>query len=271
MREEVGRHVDLGLPGLQAAQYFRQLEGGVVAHPRRGRVGGLAAQGDVRLQPALLPGVDGVHQAIRRRDRAAAALVDGVVGQDGLGRVLRQPAEAVCAARLLVGAGRQDQVAAQCHASPAEEDERHHLGGDHVFHVGRAATPHPAVGHRAGEGRIAPFGRVFDRDDIGVAHQQQTWAAAGSCQPGDQVAAVFRRAEDLRLDALGRQPALEVLAQRQLIACRHDAGVDRLEADQVGEQRHDFVGAVVDQAEQGIWCRHHAVFSGDRMGTRHNG
>ena len=184
MHEELARHVDLGLPGLQTAQHFRQLEGGVVAHPRRRRVGGLAAQGDVRLQPPLLTGVDGVHQAIRRRNRAAAALVDGVVGQDGLGRVLRQPAEAVFAARLLVGPGRQDQIALQCHAGPAEEDQRHHLGGDHVFHVGRAATPHPAVGHRAGEGRIAPFGRVFDRDDIGVAHQQQAWAAAGCRSAG---------------------------------------------------------------------------------------
>ena len=161
-----------------------------------------------------------------------------------------QPAEAIGAACFFIRAGDDDEIALERATCAAEEYQRHQLGRYHVLHVGRAATPDAAFGYRAGEGRIAPFSFVLHGHDIGVTHVEQPRRALAARQAGDQVAAVLGRAEHLGCDPFGCQPGLHVAAERQFVAGGHHAGVDRLEANQVGQQRDALIPGLVGHAEK---------------------
>jgi hypothetical protein len=102
----------------------------------------------------------------------ATVLREHVVGADGIGRVVGQPAGPSCAPGLLVGDCEVDQVAAGTKAGVGQVPERHRHRRREVEHVDGAATPHLAVDELTAERIPAPPVRV-DGHDVGVAHQAQ--------------------------------------------------------------------------------------------------
>src|SRR5438270_13968689 len=102
MLEELGASRNLRLVGADAADDFLGLVDCVVGPPGLRCVVATTSDGDAYFKPALLAGVDRVDQPVASAYRRPAALIDGIVGLQQFGEVLRQPAEAIGAARFLV-------------------------------------------------------------------------------------------------------------------------------------------------------------------------
>ena len=158
------------------------------------------------------------RQLLRRRDdpvalvadleTVAPALVDGVVAANRV-RVLRaEPGEPEAVADLLVGGRREDQVAGRLEALADERGEGNCVRGDVALHVERAAAPHLALPHLAGERRHRPLGRV-GQDDVRVTEEEQGRAVAAPRYARDEV----RPLGHPRVRVATRAVRLEVLAQ----------------------------------------------------------
>src|SRR5947207_1196507 len=76
--------------------------------------------------------VDGLAAEL---DPLARALVDRVVGAQGVGMRLAEPGKAEVVAHLLVGGGGEDQVARRLEAVPRERGDRDRARGDLALHV----------------------------------------------------------------------------------------------------------------------------------------
>src|SRR6202043_4146249 len=105
-------------------------------------------------------------------EAVTTACVDGVVAANRVRVRLAEPGEAEAVAHLLVGGGREDQIAGGLKALARERRDRDRARGDLAFHVERAATPDLVVAHLAREGRNRPFSRV-GKNDVRVAEEQQ--------------------------------------------------------------------------------------------------
>ena len=144
----------------------------VVGLVRHRAVAGCAANAQAAPGDTLLADVDRDVRLVLGTAVQAALLGQHVVGADRIGLVVGHPLHAVRAARLLVGDGEVDQVAAGAEPTGGEvaKGDRHRRG--EVEHVDRAAAPDLAVDQLATE-RIARPSALVDRHDIGVAHQAQ--------------------------------------------------------------------------------------------------
>ena len=145
--------------------------------------------GPVRLEPqphdALLAGLDQIGAGlVAQGDGEPAHLADRL--RDALeevGPVVDQPAGTAEAAGLLVGEEGEDQVSPRHDAVALEgpgdgQGHRHH-----ALHVDRAAAPHVAVAHLAGERMDGPLRRVGGHDIEMAVHQQ---GAPTGWEPGSR-------------------------------------------------------------------------------------
>jgi hypothetical protein len=152
--------------------------------------------------------------------------------------------EGTGAVELLVGIGDEHDVAIQWHAAALDPDHRHEVSDPFTLHVERAAPPDEAVLGRAGEGIHAPVARVR-RHDVHVVNERDRSLATIPTQPRVQIGAPRRpqlgRVEDLRVDPLALEDALEKKRRLQLAA----GWVRRVDPEVVGEDLHRFVAQLV--------------------------
>ena len=221
---------------------------GVLAVHERA-VPGAATCGETHPAHALFGGLDEVEPplatvAARHGQRESADLADGLGDAlEQVGTVVHQPLAAVLAAGFLVGDEREHQVAGR-HQPFALEVPRHRdHHADHVLHVDRAAAPHVAVLHRAGERVHAPVGSLGGHHVEVAVNHQRTPIGVGAGQPGEDVSSA-RRA---RFDVLG-------LVADLFESLRHPAGafgltlgglqlarVAGVEANQLADEPDDLV------------------------------
>ncbi len=199
------------------------------------RVAGAAVHEDPEGRGLLLGGRAEVDDAAEL-EPVAGALVDRVVGADGVGVRLAEPGEAEAVADLLVGGGGEDQVAGRLEALAGERGDRDRVRGHLPLHVERAAPPDLAVAHLAGERRHRPLGGVGE-DDVGVAEQQQRRAVAATRNPGDEAGALGHARVEVAANAVCLEVFAQELGRRRLVAGR----VGRVDADEPAEQIGDFV------------------------------
>ena len=213
----------------------RQVDDGAALLLGHGPVAAAAAGADAELGEGLL--ADGQQEhllAVDREPQAAHALVEAVVGLEGLRPVLAEPLHAAVRADLLVGGGGVLDGAGEGSAGALEARERDGLGRHLVLHVGGADAPHVAVLHDAGERRHAPLAGV-GRHHVEVAHHRERPARPRPVQPGHQALPVGQLAVELARDAVLGEVGLHDARGLGLV------GVGGVDAQERGEQLEDLV------------------------------
>src|SRR5689334_12257388 len=169
-------------------------------------------------------------------DVCSSDLVQGEVGANRVGVVLAQPLQPEAVPDLLVGAGREDEVARGLEALPRERGERHRLRGDLPLHVERAAAPDLGAANLARPGIRLPLRRVGD-DGVRVGQEQQARPTAAPGQPRDEVRALGGACLELALDAVPCEVVAQQLGRLRLVPGR----VDRVEPDELLQELGDLV------------------------------
>ena len=181
---------------------------GVEVVQRHRTVAATPVDRQAKLSESLLADRERIEpHAVDERIRAAA-LVEQVVAAHELGVPCDEPASAAVVAALLVGGGDEQEFSGKRGAGAGEARHGDGLGGHLVLHVGGAATPYVAVTHRSGERWDGPFAGL-GRHDVEVPEKAQPRAGAGARQAHDEVLAIGKVADELRVEVV----APEVLGQ----------------------------------------------------------
>ena len=131
---------------------------------------------------------------------------------------------------LLVADGGNDDVARN--APLGDVGGSHHDGGQAGLHVVRTA----AVEAVSLDPRREGVGHSVDPNDIHVSVQEQRAAAALPPRPGDDVGSARLDVGNVDLEAALGQPAADEPGDLALTrAARDEAGVDRVDGDEVGQ------------------------------------
>ena len=168
----------------------------------------------------------------------ACALVDGVLGPDRLGVLAAEPGEPEVrvGADLLVGRGREDQVAARTEPLAGERRNRDRTRRHLAFHVERAAAPDVTVAELARPWVHGPLGRVGEHR-VRVRQEEEPRPAAASGDARDEARPLRHARVELALDPERLQVVAQQLGGDRLVAGR----IDGVEADQLLEELHDLV------------------------------
>ena len=179
-----------------------------------------------------------VEDAAAELEPVARPLVERVVATHGVGVCLAQPAKAgvLALADLLVGRRAEDQVAGRREPLPRKgsdgDSARRHL----ALHVQRAPAPDAAVLDLARPRIDRPLRRIREHR-VGVREQEERRPGSSSRNPRDEVRAVRGARVELARDAVLLEIPAQKLGRDRLVPRR----IHRVEADQVPEQRDDFV------------------------------
>ena len=230
-----------------------------------------AALGEVRV--LLLGMARAARHADLAVDAAAAGRPDLEAGRLRHDREVGAEAtaragEAADAARLLVGVGADDDVAAQG-AARGQRLGRDDHRRDATLHVARPAARDDAVAHLRVERVVLPAVLATGRDDVDVPVEQQRAAAAGAAEAGHELRPTLeadaldrhgmagdvlrRRLPDVDLRTGAAQPVGEVLLERGLLPRRHldaRAGLG-VEADERAGEVDDVVPTGRDRVDEG--------------------
>src|SRR5262249_34105427 len=134
---------------------------------------------------------------------------------------------------------------------------RHNVAGDTTFHVGGAAPIDAAVLDGGGPWIIAPSLAATDRDDIGMAVQEQRASPARALQCGDDVGPSFVASINGPVPRMLLQlfpicfPHIDIETDLRHVICKKllDLGLvtgDAGNSDHLLQKRDRFVAAVVD-------------------------
>jgi len=212
------------------------LDQGVVRPERHRAVAGRAPHRQAPPGDTLLPHVHRDDGRLGGPDVEPTVLGQDVVGTDRVELVLGHPAGAVGAAVLLVGHGKEDQVAAGTKARIRQASERHGLRGGEVQHVDGTTTPDLAVDQLGAERVSRPAVRVHGHH-VGVAHQaQRGCTGVRALDTGHQRDPPRRGFIALDVEARCREVALERVRVADLLARLGGAVVHAGVADQLLEQ-----------------------------------
>ena len=194
---------------------------------------------------ALLGDPDRIEPPAAERRCDCAGLVDRGRGPDELRSLGDDPADAVEAARLLVGGAREQDVPAQSRdrvgggvAADRAGLRREHpddgqLHREEVLHVDRATSPDVGVGDVPIEGPVGPQvgGR---RDDVEMAEEEERVAAgAVATQPRDHRTTAGHQLEDFGLESgIGEGPGDPARGAGLAVRGIERRRVDRWDPDQ---------------------------------------
>jgi len=161
-----------------------------------------------RAYPAdpLLGDLDRIERAPEEVHREGADLAEHVLGLHLVGMLAGEKEAPLRARGLLVGHGREDEIALQLRLLAREQGDDARAHRRHVLHVDGAASPEPPVVDLARERRVGPA-RLVGFDDVEVRVQEQrasrraVVARRARPQARDEVRAPARLLEEARLDA----------------------------------------------------------------------
>ena len=226
----------LRLVGGQPLDQRGRFDERVVRDPGHRGMPGAAVDAHPERRAHLLGGRAEVERAARELDPLAAALVEAVVGADGVGVLLAEPGQAEVVADLLVGGRDEDQVAARLEPLAGQRRDRDSAGRDLALHVERAATPDLAVAQLARPRIDLPLARVRD-DRVRMREQQEARPVSAPGNARDEVRPLRDLRVQLALDAVLGEVVAQQLGRLRLVPRR----VDRVEPDQLLQELRDLV------------------------------
>jgi hypothetical protein len=218
-------------PRLETRENSAELRHGAAPQGARA-VTGWTADDHVNGDGQLLRHLDHVERAAEDVERKPAELADRVAdASKELRTLIDEETGAAISARLLVRNQGEDQVAGRGDAvvRGAQEGAHHHRHA--ALHVECAASPHVAVGYRAGKRRHAPR-RIHGGNDIDMAVEEKRRRSAVPGQSRDQIRPAGHLLGSLRDEARFFEQTVDEVDARALMARR----VGRVEAKELLKQ-----------------------------------
>ncbi len=188
-RGHLGLEPRLRLELAEALDQLRGLDERVVRDRRHRRVAAPPANAEHERRAHLLGRRREVERLPGELDPIAGALVDRVLGANGVRMLPAEPREPEVDADLLVGGRDEDHVALRLEALARERRHRDRARGHLALHVERAASPDLAVAELAGPRIELPLGRIREHR-VRVREEREPRPVAAARDAGDEVRAL---------------------------------------------------------------------------------